>query len=72
MYNSKFIKEVVVIDPDSKGEVDVALFRHENGGIFGVDSSYIDQTFDDDELIAVPDPFSSVGNPDFVVLLGIT
>ena len=58
MTEAKFVKEVTVIDPDSKGEVEISIFKHENGGMFGVDSSYLDQCFDEGPVV-VPDPLSS-------------
>lgn len=71
MNKAKFITEVTVIDPDSKGEVEVAMFKHENGGIFGIDSSYIDQVFGDDELVVVLDPFSHERDLEYVTLMGV-
>jgi len=47
MNRAKFLQEVTVIDPDSQGEVQVSIFKHENGGIFGIDSSYIEQVLGD-------------------------
>ena len=48
----------MVIDPDSKGEVAMSVFKHENGGMFAMDSSYLDQCFDDDGDPTIPDPFN--------------
>ena len=59
MNTAKFVKEVVVIDPDSKGEVGMSVFKHnEGGGMFAIDSSYLDQCFDDDIDPVIPDPFN--------------
>jgi len=59
---AKFIKTIVVTDPDDRGDVEVTLFKHENGGIFGVDSSYLiyleGSEFEEDELITLPDVFN--------------
>ena len=33
--------EVIVRDPVSGGDVEVQMYRHQNGGIFGIDSSYL-------------------------------
>ena len=56
---AKFVKEVVVIDPDTKGEVEMSVFKHnESGAMFAIDSSYLDQCFDDDIDPAIPDPFN--------------
>jgi hypothetical protein len=54
---AKFVKEITVIDPDTKGEVEITVFKHEQSdGMFAIDSSYLDQCFDDDPVI--PDPFN--------------
>jgi hypothetical protein len=74
MKTAKFIKEITVIDPDSKGEVEVEIYKHENGGIFGIDSSFLDQCVNTDEFDRpiIPDPFSDSdveeGTIDHVVL----
>jgi hypothetical protein len=59
MDTAKFFQEITVIDPDSYLPVEVDLFKHENGGIFGIDASYLDQNFDSDEDIKIPDPLSN-------------
>ena len=57
--SAEFVKEVTVKDPDSGGYVELAVFKHnETGGMFAVDSSYLDQCFDDDTNPRIPDPFS--------------
>jgi len=71
MNKAKFIKEVEVPDPESNMMVDISIFKHENGGIFGIDSSYITQLFDDDELIVIPDPLSDTDSMDYIALMGI-
>ena len=56
---AKFVKEVSVIDPDSKGQVEIVIYKHENGGMFGIDSSYVDQVLGEDDKtdLYIPDPF---------------
>jgi hypothetical protein len=56
---AKFVREVTVIDPDTGGAVEVAIYKHENGGMFGIDTSYADQVLDegDDMAMCMPDPF---------------
>lgn len=49
---AKFITEISVIDPDSKGQVEVSIFKNEGGIMFGIDSSYLDQ-----EVGVCYDPF---------------
>jgi hypothetical protein len=54
------VKEVTVIDPDTKGEVKVSIYKHEDANaMFGIDASFIDQNFDDDEIPMIADPFTS-------------
>ena len=65
--DAKFVKEVTVTDPDSKGEVELSVFKHENGGMFAVDSSYLVQCFDDEVDPGIPDPLQHNG---IVVLKG--
>jgi len=65
MNKSIFIEEVTVIDPQDKLPVEVSMFKHENGGIFGVDSSYISQVLTDDTTPFVNDPLE----PNALVLL---
>lgn len=50
--------EVTVTDPDSKASVAMSVFKHENGGMFAIDSSYLDQCFDDVTDPVIPDPFN--------------
>jgi len=59
MNTAKFVKEITVIDPDSKGEVELTVYKHEGGGIFAMDSSFLDQCFDEDNYPVIPDPFSA-------------
>lgn len=54
---AKFVKEVTVQDPDTDGDVELAVYKHENGGMFAIDSSYIDQVLDDEED-RIPDVFN--------------
>jgi hypothetical protein len=60
MQTAKLIQTITINDPEG-GEVEVDIFKHSNGGIFGLDASYIDQelNLDDDEPIIIPDPFAS-------------
>jgi hypothetical protein len=60
MSKAKFITEVTVTDPDTNLPVEVAIYKHEGGGMFGVDSSYLDQCVDE-ENPKIPDPFSMSG-----------
>jgi hypothetical protein len=65
--DAQFVKEVTVTDPDSKGEVELSVFKHENGGMFALDSSYIIQELDEEMDPAIPDPLQPNG---IVILKG--
>jgi hypothetical protein len=55
--SAEFVKEVSVKDPDSKLLVEMSVFKHnQTGGMFAVDSSYLDQCFDDDTDPVIADP----------------
>ena len=55
--SAEFVKEVSVKDPDSKSYVEMSVFKHnQTGGMFAVDSSYLDQCFDDDTDPVIADP----------------
>ena len=56
---AKFVQEIVVTDPDSKAEVQLSVFKHESGGMFAIDSSFIDQCFEEDEDVVIQDPFNT-------------
>lgn len=59
---AKFVKEITVIDPDSKGEVELSVYKHENGGMFAIDSSFLDQNImsDDFDRPIISDPFNDI------------
>jgi putative methionine-R-sulfoxide reductase with GAF domain len=58
--SATFVQEVTIVDPQTKGNVTVSIFKHDqSGGIFGVDSSFIEQSFDDDETAMIADPFNN-------------
>jgi len=63
---AKFVKEISVTDPDSKGDVEIEIYKHPNGGMFGIDASFLDQcvNLDDYDRVVIPDPFSNNGNED--------
>lgn len=62
MNKAKFVKEITVIDPDSKGEVEMEVYKHENGGMFAIDSSFLEETTEDGENPIIRDPFETTGN----------
>jgi hypothetical protein len=57
MKTAKLVQEITVIDPDSKGDVQLTVYKHENGGMFAMDSSFLDQCCDDDSYPVIQDPF---------------
>ena len=61
---AKFVEEIVVKDPDSGGLVEMEVYKHENGGMFAIDSSFLDQVAENPELMetVILDPFSH-GDP---------
>ncbi len=57
MREAKFVIELTVTDPDTNLPVEIDVFKDENGGMFAIDASYLDQCFDDDEPLEIADPF---------------
>ena len=62
MNTAKFVKEITVQDPDTGGDVEMEVYKHQNGGMFAIDSSFLDQVHDDDTYPVIPDPFTGAGN----------
>ncbi len=60
MNKAKFVKQITVIDPDTKGTVLLEVYKHENGGMFAMDSSYLEQNFEDDDEPVIADPFQEL------------
>ena len=60
---AKFVKEITVIDPDSQMPVELEVYKHQNGGMFAVDNSFLDQVARTDEEYdspIIPDPLCDV------------
>ena len=75
---AKFVKDITVTDPDSGGKVELSIFKHERGGMFAIDSSFIEQVlcYEDDITPIIHDPFETFSkgiyiSNDGVKLLGI-
>lgn len=66
-HTAKFVTTIKMKDPDTKGSVELSVYKHEGGGMFAIDSSYIDQDLDEMEA-AIMDPFSDSGNPETLYL----
>jgi len=62
MRTAGLVKEITVIDPESKGEVQLSVYKHENGGMFAMDSSFLEQCHDSDTYPVIRDPFESEGD----------
>lgn len=62
MEKAKFVDELTVKDPETFGDVEIAIYKHPCGGMFGIDCSFIDQCFDDNPTIL--DPFVDVVDKD--------
>ena len=63
---AKFVKEIIVKDPDTKANVGLSVYKHEGGGMFAIDSSYSDQVAEENEDIdcyVIPDPFARLDEP---------
>ena len=58
MNKAKFVKEISIEDPDTKNDVQLSVYKHEGGGIFAIDSSFLDQCCDDDSYPIIADPFN--------------
>lgn len=72
MKQATFVTEINVIDPETLAPVHISIYKHENGGMFGIDSSYIEQGLDDeDELGSFPiaDPFADLDGKTKCVML---
>ena len=72
---AEFVKEITVTDPVSGLPVEISIFKHyEGGGMFGVDSSYLEQCFDDEVDPIIPDPFINTDqeeSEDNIQLMGL-
>jgi hypothetical protein len=69
MKTAKFLKEIEILDPDTTEFVKLEVYKHENGGMFAIDSSYLEQNFDDDSEPIIVDPFDDNANMVGVKLL---
>lgn len=61
MRTAKLVKEITVIDPDTTGEVRLTVYKHENGAMFALDSSFLDQCYEDEIYPVIRDPFNDKG-----------
>lgn len=63
MDTAQFVTEITVVDPDSLLPVSLAIYKANNGAMFGVDSSFIVGLSEDDPVNC---PFTG----DLITLLG--
>lgn len=63
---AKFITQMTVINGNN--ETQISVYEHPNGGIFGMDSSFVEQCCDDDSYPVIPDPFSDSHSPTSIML----
>ena len=59
---AKFVTEITVIDPESKLPVELEVYKHENGGMFAIDCSFLEQVArtDEDDNYLIPDPLCDI------------
>lgn len=50
----KFVKSITIIDPDTKLEVQVGIYKLTNGGMVGIDESFLANT--DEPVFSPFDP----------------
>lgn len=64
---AKFVKEIEVPDPDTGAWIQMAVYKHQSGGMFAIDSSYLEQVAeenDDIDCYVIPDPFARLDEPE--------
>jgi len=55
-----FVQQITVIDPETNAPVQLSVYKHDSSnGMFAIDSSFIEQNFEDDETPTVADPFTN-------------
>jgi len=57
MTDAKYVCELTVIDPDTYFPVKLEVYKHKYGGIFAVDSSFLDSCFENEDEIFIPNIF---------------
>lgn len=68
---AKFVRLIGDIDPDTGGHVEMAIYKHENGGMFAIDASYLEQVateHETEDCYVIPDPFANIDEPTLVFL----
>jgi hypothetical protein len=57
MNKANLIKEITITENDGT-ETQMSIFKHENGGLFGIDISFLDSIDDELSLLTIPDVFN--------------
>lgn len=61
MKQAYFVTNITVQDPETGADVFLDVFKHQNGGMFAMDSSYLESIGDigdnEDDNIKIADPF---------------
>ena len=67
---AKFVKHITVEDITG-GDVELKVFKHENGGMFAINSRFLEQVgrTDEDDNFIIPDPFCDVEDQFDIVTL---
>ena len=68
---AKFVRLIGENDPDTGGHVEMAIYKHENGGMFAIDASWLDQVAvenDDLDCYVISDPFADLDKPTLLEL----
>ena len=64
MKKAYFVAQVTVTDPNTGADVELEVYKHQNGGMFAIDASYLESIGDigeDEETnIVVLDPFDMI------------
>lgn len=69
IFKAFYVNGIMETDPDTGNLVELTVYKHENGGMFALDSSWILNEFDHDEdKCIVPNPFDLTGET-FVELI---
>ena len=61
---SKFVKDITVIDPDSKLEVELEIRKMETGPIVGLDASFFDQLGERENPYSPYDAHATINVPE--------
>ena len=61
MKDTIFLKEITVVDTsEDNAEVQLLIFKDvKSNGVFGIDSSFIEQNFNNDEEIQIIEPINN-------------